>query len=82
MGSDKMGKAGRPFQEEKKRNPLFGQLNGDVLWLDGCKEYERESCLDCPVPLEECPAENPRLHKGGRPKGSKNKVKSPLEKEV
>jgi len=45
---------------------LHGQFNGEVPWLDGCREYGRDSCLDCPVPLAKCPAENPRLHKGGR----------------
>jgi hypothetical protein len=75
-----MSKMGRPPKEEVKKHPLYGQFNGEVPWLDGCKEYERETCLDCPVSLERCPAENPRLHKGGRPKGSNNKTKSLLDK--
>ena len=58
---------GRPSGDEAKKHPLHGQFNGEVPWLDGCKEHGRETCLDCPVPLESCPAENPRLHKGGRP---------------
>ncbi len=69
-----MGKIGRPSKEEKKKHPLHRQLNGEVPWLNGCKEHGRKSCLDCPVPLEECPAEHPRLKKGGRPPGSKNKA--------
>jgi hypothetical protein len=66
-----MDKIGRPSREEADKHPLSGQLNGEVPWLDGCKEFERKSCLDCPVPLDQCPAENPRRHKGGRPRGSK-----------
>ena len=69
-----MGKMGRPTKEESKKHPLSGQLNGEVPWLDGCKEHGRDTCLDCPVPLQDCPAEHPRLHKGGRPRGSKNKI--------
>ena len=76
-----MGKTGRPSKEGEKKHPLYGQFNGKVPWLDGCQEYGRESCLDCPVLLENCPAENPRLHKGGRPKGSKNKTESLKDKE-
>ena len=76
-----MVKIGRPSKEETKKHPLSGQLNGEVPWLDGCKMHGRETCLDCPVPLEECPAEHPRLHKGGRPKGRKNKTKSLPDKE-
>jgi hypothetical protein len=68
-----MAKIGRPAKDAEKKHPLHGQLNGEVPWLDGCAAYRRETCLECPVPLEKCPAENPRLHKGGRPKGSKNK---------
>jgi hypothetical protein len=68
-----MGKIGRPTKNEEKKHPLHGQPNGDVPWLDGCKEFRRDTCLDCPVPLEKCPAEHPRLRKGGRPLGSKNK---------
>ena len=68
-----MSKMGRPPNEEAQKHPLYGQFNGKVPWLDGCKEYERETCLDCPVPLEKCPAENPRLHKGGRPKADETK---------
>ncbi|HTY81397.1 MAG TPA: hypothetical protein VMB24_01285 [Dehalococcoidales bacterium] len=67
-----MSKLGRPSKDEGKNHPLHGQLNGDVPWLDGCKEYARNTCRDCPVSLDNCPAEHPRLHKGGRPKGSKN----------
>jgi hypothetical protein len=67
-----MSKAGRPQKEKEKEHPLYGQFNGEVPWLDGCKEYGRETCRGCPVPLEECPAENPRLHKGGRPKGKRS----------
>ena len=77
-----MGKAGRPAKEEAEMHPLSGQLNGEVPWLDGCKEHGRETCIDCPVLLENCPAENPRLHKGGRPKGSKNKTESLVDKEL
>jgi hypothetical protein len=76
-----VNKAGRPSREEEKKHPLFGQFNGEVPWLDGCAEYGRKTCLDCPVPLDTCPAEKPRLHKGGRPKGSKNMAKSSLKKE-
>ncbi|MFA5308326.1 MAG: hypothetical protein WC370_02430 [Dehalococcoidales bacterium] len=68
-----MGKIGRPSNDEAGKHPLRGQLNGDVPWLNGCEEYARDTCLDCPVPLAECPAEHPRLHKGGRPPGSRNK---------
>ena len=75
-----MSKMGRPPNEEAKKHPLYGQFNGKVPWLDGCKQYGRETCLDCPVPLEKCPAENPRLHKGGRPKRNNNKTKSLLDK--
>ena len=57
---------GRPPKKEEKEHPLNGQLNGEVPWLNGCKEHEIENCLDCPIQLKECPAENPRLHKGGR----------------
>ncbi len=67
-----MGKIGRPSKGEARKHPLSGQFNGDVPWLDGCKEHGKETCLNCPVPLAECPAENSRLHKGGRPKGGKN----------
>lgn len=73
-----MSKSGRPSKEEAVKHPLHGHFNGDVPWIDGCKEYDRNTCLNCPVSLEECPAENPRLHKGGRPKGSKNKEDSTL----
>ena len=73
-----MSNTGRPSKEEVVKHPLHGHFNGDVPWIDGCKEYGRDTCLDCPVALEKCPAENPRLHKGGRPKGSKNKEDSPL----
>jgi len=66
-----MDRPGRPSTEKRKQHPLHGQFNGEVPWLDGCKEYGRDTCLDCPVPLEKCPAQNPRLNKGGRPKGSK-----------
>ncbi|OGO42701.1 MAG: hypothetical protein A2137_03550 [Chloroflexi bacterium RBG_16_58_8] len=66
-----MAKVGRPRKQAAAKHPLFRQFNGDVPWLDGCKEYLRTTCLDCPVPLEQCPAENPRLHKGGRPKGTR-----------
>jgi hypothetical protein len=64
---------GRPSKEQAQRHPLAGQFDGDVPWLDGCAEYNRSTCLDCPVDLIECPAQNPRLHKGGRrrPKGNK-----------
>ena len=68
-----MSKIGRPSKDEAKKHPLHGQLNGDVPWLDGCKEYGRKSCLDCPVQIEKCPAEHPRFNKGGRPLSSKNK---------
>jgi hypothetical protein len=74
-----MSKMGRPPKEEAKKHPLYEQFNGEVPWLDGCREYGRETCLDCPVPLESCPAENPRLHKGGRRKVSNNKTKSLLD---
>ncbi|UCD08145.1 MAG: hypothetical protein JSU79_07250 [Dehalococcoidales bacterium] len=73
-----MSKTGRPSKEETVKHPLHGHFNGEVPWIDGCREYGRETCLDCPVSLNECPAENPRLQKGGRPKGSKNKEDSPL----
>jgi hypothetical protein len=76
-----MGKIERPPNEAKKDHPLSGQLNGEVPWLDGCREYGRETYLDCPVPLGKCPAETPRLHKGGRPRGSKNRPKSLPDKE-
>jgi hypothetical protein len=76
-----MGKIGRPPKDEEKKHPLYGQLNGDVPWLDGCEEYGRETCLNCLVPRQKCPAEHPRLHKGGRPKGSKNKTVPLLDKE-
>jgi hypothetical protein len=69
----KMAKIGRPLKEQSQTHPLHGQLNGDVPWLDGCKEFSRTTCRDCPVPLDKCPAEHPRLHKGGRPAGIKNK---------
>jgi hypothetical protein len=65
-----MSSTGRPPKEKAEKHPLYGQFNGDVPWLDGCKEYQRDTCLDCPVPLEKlekCVAENPHLHKGGRP---------------
>ncbi len=68
-----MNKSGRPSRDEAVKHPLHGHFNGDVPWIDGCKEYGKSTCLECPVSLEECPAENPRLHKGGRTKGSKNK---------
>ena len=68
-GKRQMSNMGRPPKERAKKHPLYGQLNGEVPWLGGCKEYGRDTCLDCPVPLEKCAAENPRLHKGGRPKG-------------
>jgi len=71
-----MSEVGRPSSEKAKQHPLYGQLNGEVPWLDGCQEYSRETCLDCPVLLEQCPAQNPRLHKGGRPKGSGNQKES------
>jgi hypothetical protein len=73
---------GRPPKEEVKKHPLYGQFNGEVPWLDGCKEYGRETCRDCPVPLKKCPAENPRLLKGGRPKASNNKTKPLLDKGI
>ena len=76
-----MGKVGRPSKEKAKEHPLSGQFNGQVPWLDGCKEQGRETCLDCPVPLEECPAEHPRLHKGGRPRGRRNRAGSSESKE-
>ena len=73
-----MSKTGRPSKEEAVNHPLHGHFNGEVPWIDGCKEYGRDTCLDSPVSLKECPAENPRLHKGGRPKGSSNKEDSSL----
>ncbi|MDP2920571.1 MAG: hypothetical protein Q8O43_10200 [Dehalococcoidia bacterium] len=66
-----MAKAGRPSKVEAKKHPLYGQLNGEVPWLDGCKEHSRNTCLECLAPLAGCPAENPRLHKGGRPKSTR-----------
>lgn len=71
-----MGKTGRPSGAEAARHPLHGQFNGDVPWLDGCHQHARKTCLDCPVPLQECPAQNPRLHKGGRRKTSDGNAKS------
>lgn len=62
---------GRPRQEEAEKHPLHEQFNGDVPWLDGCKEYARETCLDCPVELKKCPAENPRFIRMVVPKASK-----------
>jgi hypothetical protein len=66
-----MSKIGRPAKTIAKKHPLHGQFNGEVPYLDGCKEHARKSCKDCPVSLTDCPAENPRLHKGGRPKSVK-----------
>ncbi|MBN2240248.1 MAG: hypothetical protein JW712_10780 [Dehalococcoidales bacterium] len=71
-----MKQSGRPSKEESIKHPLHGHFNGEVPWIDGCREYGRDTCLDCPVPLEQCPAEHPRINKGGRPKGSKNKPES------
>ena len=72
-----MSKAGRPSKEDITKHSLHGQFNGDVPWIDGCKEYGRDTCLDCPVPLDKCPAENPRINKGGRRKASMNKEEAP-----
>jgi hypothetical protein len=62
-----LGNTGRPPKAEASRHPLYGQFDGEVPWLDGCTEHGKDSCLDCTIPLKECPAQNPRLHKGGRP---------------
>jgi hypothetical protein len=71
-----MNRIGRPAKVDAEKHPLHGHFNGEVPWLDGCKENSRKTCLDCPVLLDNCPVENPRLHKGGRPRVQNRNVKS------
>ncbi len=49
----------------KKQQYFTVDKNLKVVWLDGCKEYRRKSCLDCPYTLAVCPAEHPRQGKCG-----------------